>query len=219
MQAIRQNILFSSLDDSQFSCILENSKTIELKEHDSLFQQQQKAEYFYFLASGDIKLYRLSPDGGEKVIEIIRAGQTFAEAVMFMQGHFYPVSAQALTDCRLVQIKMETFRDLLAHSPGTSLKILGYMSRRLHGLVQEIDQLSLQNAKMRVIQFLLREIPADAITPYRLQWNTPKTVLASRLSVRPETFSRILQQLMQEQLIRVEGKSIEILDVEGLKQN
>ena len=217
MHALRKNILFSALDEEQFTRVIAGSKVIHLKEGEMLFQQQQKADYFYMLETGDIKLYRLSPDGAEKVIELIRAGQTFAEAMMFMDGGFYPVNAQAITESRLIRVEMAMFRDLLEHSPKTSLKILGYMSKRLHGLVQEIDQLSLQNAKMRVIQFLLRELPADAISPCQLQWNTPKTVLASRLSVRPETFSRILQQLTQEQLIKVDGKSIEILDIDGLK--
>jgi len=136
---------------------------------------------------------------------------------MFMDGGFYPVNAQALIDSQLIRVEMAMFRDLLKHSPKTSLKILGYMSQRLHGLVQEIDQLTLQNAKMRVIQFILREIPVDARVPCQLEWNTPKTVLASRLSVRPETFSRILQQLTQEKLIKVDRKSIDILDIDGLK--
>ena len=218
MDILRKNILFSSLDEEQFACVAAGSKAIQLKEGEVLFQQQQTADYFYLLETGEIKLYRLSPDGAEKVIELIRAGQTFAEAMMFMDGGYYPVNAQALTESRLIRIEMAMFRNLLEHSPKTSLKILGYMSKRLHGLVQEIDQLTLQNAKMRVIQFLLRELPADASSPCQLQWNTPKTVLASRLSVRPETFSRILQQLSQEQLIKVDRKSIEILDIDGLKR-
>jgi len=217
MDVLRQNILFSGLDEDQFSRVIKGSKAIQLKEGELLFEQQQAADYFYLLETGEIKLYRLSPDGAEKVIELIRAGQTFAEAMMFMEGGFYPVNAQAVTESRLIRVEMAMFRDLLEHSPKTSLKILGYMSQRLHGLVQEIDQLSLQNAKMRVIQYLLRELPAEAVSPCQVQWNTPKTVLASRLSVRPETFSRILKQLTQEQLIKVDKKSIAILDIDGLK--
>jgi len=217
MEILRQNILFSSLDEDQFSRVTAGSKSIKLTEGEVLFQQQQAADYFYLLEQGEIKLYRSSADGAEKVIELIRAGQTFAEAMMFMDGGFYPVNAQALIDSQLIRVEMAMFRDLLEHSPKTSLKILGYMSQRLHGLVQEIDQLTLQNAKMRVIQFILREIPVDARVPCQLEWNTPKTVLASRLSVRPETFSRILQQLTQEKLIKVDRKSIDILDIDGLK--
>jgi len=217
MEILRQNILFSGLGEDQFSQVTSGAKEIQLKEGEVLFQQQQKADYFYLLEHGEIKLYRSSADGAEKVIEIIKAGQTFAEAMMFMDGGFYPVNAQAVTDSRLIRVEMAMFRSLLKHSPETSLKILGYMSQRLHGLIQEIDQLTLQNAKMRVIQFILREIPIDATAPCQLEWNTPKTVLASRLSVRPETFSRILQQLTQENLIKVDRKSIDILDIGGLK--
>ena len=216
MDILRQHILFSGLNKEQFHQVAESSKVVKLKESDVLFEQQQRAEYFYYLETGGIKLYRLSADGGEKVIEILSEGQTFAEAVMFMHGSIYPVNAQALTDCRLMRIEMVLFRGLLEHSPETSLKILGHMSRRLHGLVQEIDQLTLTNAKMRVVQFLLRELPAEASSPWPLQWDAPKTVLASRLSVRPETFSRILKQLAQEHLIKVNKKNIIIVDIEGL---
>ncbi len=217
MQVLAKNLLFSSLDTEQFNRVVANSKVIELQEGELLFQQQQAADYFYLLEMGEVKLFRLSPDGAEKVIELIRDGQTFAEAMMFMENGFYPVNAQAVSDSRLIQIEMAMFRDMLKHSPETSLKILGHMSQRLHGLVQEIDQVTLQNAKMRVIQYLLREIPVDSPLPYRLQWDTPKTVLASRLSVRPETFSRILQQLSQEKLIKVDGKYIAVCDLNGLK--
>lgn len=217
MDILRQNILFSGLDKTQFAQVVASSKVMLLKEGGLLFEQKQTAHYFYFLETGEIKLFRLSADGGEKVIELIKAGQTFAEAVMFMHGSIYPVNAQAVTDSRLICIEMVMFRDLLEDSPQTCLKILGHMSRRLHGLVQEIDFVTLQNAKMRVVHYLLRELPADACSPCQIQWNTPKTVLASRLSVRPETFSRILKQLTQEHLIKVDRKSIEILDIDGLK--
>jgi len=217
MEILRENILFSSLTDEQYQLVLANTKRVQLSEGEVLFRQQTPAEYFYLLEIGDIKLYRLAPNGSEKVIELIRAGQTFAEAVMFMQGSIYPVNAQAFSSSQLIRIDMAVYRDLLKHSSETSLKILGYMSQRLHGLIQEIEQVSLQNAKIRVIQFLLRELPDGAEIPYLIQWNTPKTVLASRLSIRPETFSRTLQQLSQEGLIKVDKKSIEILNIEKLK--
>jgi len=218
MELLRNNVLFAGLSEPQFAQVLTGSKVIEIEEGEVLFRQQQVADYFYLLASGDIKLYRLSPEGAEKVIELIRAGQTFAEAVMFMAGSVYPVNAQALTESRLIRVEMVMFRTLLEDSPQSCLKILGHMSKRLHGTVQEIEQLTLQNAKMRVVQFLLRELPNDASTSHKLQWSAPKTVIASRLSVRPETFSRILQQLIQEMLIQVDGKFIEILDIDRLRQ-
>ena len=218
MNSLRQHLLFADLNEDQFTHITKSVVKLQLTEGEHLFRQQQPARYFYLLEIGQIKLYRLSPNGEEKVIELVGEGQTFAEAVMFMQGRAYPVNAQALADSHLIRIEMAGFRHLLEQSPQTCLAILGHMSQRLHGAIQEIDQLTLQNATMRVIQFLLRELPVNATAPVRLQWTTPKAVLASRLSIRPETFSRILQQLTQEGLIRVEGKHVVVLNIDALHQ-
>jgi CRP-like cAMP-binding protein len=88
----------------------------------------------------------------------------------------------------------------------------------LHGAIQDIDQLTLQNAGMRVIQLLLHSAPDSAANRYSLEWETPKQILASRLSVRPETFSRILQRLSRQGLITVQGKMIEVLDAKALRR-
>ncbi len=218
MESLRQNFLFSTLDQQQFTSLVEHSSRQQLADGEHLFHQKEAADYFYLLETGNIKLYRLSSNGEEKVIELIHQGQTFAEAVMFMQGGTYPVNAQALSDCQLIRIHMKTFLKILENSTGNCLKILALMSQRLHGAIQEIDQLSLQNAKMRVIQFLLRDVTSDTCTPHTLKWAMPKATLASRLSVRPETFSRTLQQLSQAGLIQVKGKSITLLNIDALRQ-
>lgn len=217
MSSLRQHLLFATLNEQQFSQVEVDSSTISLTEGDHLFHQQDPADYFYFLQSGDIKLYRLSPNGEEKVIELIHPGQTFAEAVMFMQIQHYPVHAQAISACQLIQIRMSTFRKLLDHSPEACMKILARMSQILHGAIQEIDQLTLQNATMRVVQFMLQDASSDTQLPYVIKWTAPKATLASRLSVRPETFSRILNQLTRDGLIEVKGKTITVLDLDALR--
>jgi CRP-like cAMP-binding protein len=214
----RQHLLFASFDDGQFRQVAHVMAEVRLADGEHLFRQQDPARYFYLLTAGQIKLYRLSANGEEKVIELIAAGQSFAEAVMFMDFGVYPVNAQALGDCALLRVDMAAYRTLLGQSPETCLRLLGHMSQRLHQSIREIGQLTLQNATMRIVQFLLNALPASVSAPHHIQWETPKSVLASRLSVRPETFSRILQQLSQERLIRVHGKTVEILDTEALRQ-
>ena len=91
------------------------------------------------------------------------------------------------------------------------------MSRRLHGAIQDIDQLTLQNASMRVIQLLLQSAPDQFVNHYSVDLETPKQVLASRLSVRPETFSRIFGNLSRKGLIDVQGKTMEVLDLKALQ--
>ncbi len=216
-EQFRQHHLFAMLDDAQFDRVLSATQSIALAEDEHLFHFGDQAQYFYLLRTGQIQLYRLSPGGEEKVIEIVQPGQTFAEAVMFFNGHSYPVSAKAVLNSALWGIDMAAFLSLLRESNALCLRLLGGLSRRLHGAIQDIDQLTLQNANMRVIQLLLQSAPDRSASQYSLEWETPKQILASRLSVRPETFSRILQQLSRKGLISVHGKMVEVLSVKGLQ--
>jgi CRP/FNR family transcriptional regulator, dissimilatory nitrate respiration regulator len=215
---LRQNFLFAGLNDEQFEQIRETSRLLEVKEGEHLFHCGDVARHFFWLQQGLVQLYRLSPAGEEKVIDLIQAGQTFAEAVMFFKHNQFPVSAKAVRDSQLWMIDMSVFLGFLQESNELCLHMLGDMSRRLHNAIKEIDQLTLQNASVRVIQFLLQSAPPDQPDRYILEWDTPKQVLASRLSVRPETFSRILQQLIKQQLISVNGKTVEVRDHQGLRK-
>jgi CRP-like cAMP-binding protein len=217
-QQLRNHYLFAIPDDDQFEQILPGVQELELEENEHLFHFGEQARYFYLLGDGQIQLYRLSAMGEEKVIEIIQPGQSFAEAVMFFKINSYPVSAKAVLPSRLWRIDMKLFLKLLQDSNELCLRMLGGMSKRLHGAIQDIEQLTLQNASMRVIQLLLQAAPDGISNQYSLDLETPKQVLASRLSVRPETFSRILQQLSRKALISVQGKTIHILDFKALQQ-
>lgn len=217
-QQLRHHYLFAILDDDQFEQILPGVQEFELEENEHLFHFGDQARYFYLLSDGQIQLYRLSAMGEEKVIEIIQPEQSFAEAVMFFNISNYPVSAKAVLPSRFWRIEMKLFLKLLQDSNELCLRMLGGMSKRLHGAIWDIEQLTLQNASMRVIQLLLQAAPDGISNQYSLDLETPKQVLASRLSVRPETFSRILQQLSRKALISVQGKTIHILDFKALQQ-
>jgi CRP/FNR family transcriptional regulator, dissimilatory nitrate respiration regulator len=217
-QQLYKHYFFATLNEEQFSQILPGIQEIELAENEHLFHFGDHAKYFYVLSEGQIQLYRLSPTGEEKVIEIIQPGQSFAEAVMFFNINSYPVSAKAVIASKLWRIELKPFLGLLQASNELCLRMLGSLSKRLHGAIQDIEQLTLQNASMRVIQLLLQSAPDAEGNQYSLDLETPKQVLASRLSVRPETFSRILQQLSRKKLISVQGKTIHILDFNGLQR-
>jgi CRP-like cAMP-binding protein len=186
-----------------------------------LFRQGQPAERFYFVQTGRVRLFRLAADGGEKVIELIGPGQTFAEAVMFMSepagsGRF-PVCAAALEAAQLLAIDSRDFAAMLRESPETCFALLGDLSRRLHAMIAEIDSLTLHSAQGRVARWLLRGIDAaESGTGPTLRLSVSKSVLASRLSIQPETWSRITRRLMDQRVIRVDGELVEILDREAL---
>jgi CRP-like cAMP-binding protein len=212
-----QHHLFAALEPADMAEALQSAAPLRLEAGEDLFSMGQPARRFFVVEAGSILLYRLSPAGEEKIIEIIQPRQSFAEAVMFLDGQRYPVSARALAESVVWGFGMDAYRALLETSPALCFKLLGRMSQKLHQLLQDIDQLSLSNARMRVAQYLLDAAPAGNPARYQVQWDTPKQILASRLSVRPETFSRILQQLTQSGAIQVQGKVVTVLDAQRLR--
>ncbi len=215
---LRRTYLFSALDDAQLQVMKDAMQVIKIEEGRALFEHGQPAERFFLVLEGQIKLYRLSEEGDEKVIEIVRPGETFAEAVTFMSGKFYPVSASALVDSRLLSFSNEAFRDILRGSVDSCFRLMADMSQRLHRRLNEIDSLTLHNATYRLVSYLLQELPDDVLESPEIVLTTPKHVIASRLSIKPETFSRILTKLSRDGLIVVRGNSIVLEDLPRLRK-
>lgn len=217
IEELRQIYLFASLTDEQLNMMLDSAHPVELEQKQVLFEAGQTADDFYLLRSGQMKLYCLSPGGDEKVIEIVRPGETFAEAITFMENQAYPVSAEAIMSSKLYCFKMKIFRNLMDGSPGTCMRLMADMSRRLRMRVNEINNLTLHNATYRLVVYLLEQIPEGAVEMMDIHLGTPKSIIASRLSIQPETFSRILSKLSQRGLLKVHVNDITLLDVNGLR--
>ena len=175
---------------------------------------------FHLVVYGQVKLGFSTEDGAEKVIEIIGPGQSFGEALMFLDKP-YIVFSQALADCLLLHVAKQTVFEEIARNQHFARKLLGGLSRRLHGLVLDVVEYSLRSGAQRVIGFLLRADAEradddDAELSVRLPAN--KTNIASRLNLSPEHFSRILHDLADAGLIRVERRTVHICDPEGLRR-
>lgn len=212
---LRKGLLFSRLSDKQLARIAQKTCQVELREGEALFEQGDEADRFYLVVNGHLKLFRLSPDGNEKVIEVVSPGQTFAEALMFLDASFYPVGAQALSRARVLSVDSKSFLQMLRESVELCFLMMGDMSFRLRGLIQEIDDLSLHSATCRVAGYLLTNAPEGES---RFDLKIPKQVLASRLSVKPETFSRIIKRLNSSNILEFKGSHVEIKDFQRLRE-
>lgn len=209
IEALRQTPLLSRLAEAELQRIARHAVRLRLDEGQLLFSQGDPAERFYLVEQGQMRLFRLSPDGAEKVIEIVSPGQTFAEALTFLALPRYPVCAAALAPTRLISIDARDFAAMLRESVDTCFVVLGALSQRLRGLISDIDTLTLHNARSRVTRYLLARCPAPRTT---LALDVRKAVLASRLSIQPETFSRVIRQLSDDGLIGIDGHRISLLD-------
>jgi CRP-like cAMP-binding protein len=113
----------------------------------------------------------------------------------------------------LIGIEARAFAAMLRESVDTCFVVMGVLSQRLHGLIGEIDNLTLHDARTRVARYLLAQVPQDR-RGFTLE--VPKGVLASRLSIKPETFSRVIRQLTQDGICSVRGAQVTIIDRAGL---
>lgn len=218
-EELRLHPFFAELDAAGLAAVRVGVKRVVLPPGERLFEMGQRAERFWLVRRGRIKLYRLTANGAEKVIEVIGPGQTFAEAVMFFSLREYPVHSEALTEAEVLGFDADRFLAVLRASPDTCLRVLGGLSQRLRHRIDEIEALSLQNSTLRVITWLLQQLPNDA-APQRahlIRLDVQKKVLASRLSLQPETLSRVLHGLADRGVIAVEGPELRVLDAARLR--
>ena len=214
LEALGTSHLFSELTEAQMDRVRRHSHVTDMIEGESLFFQGDNATSFYLVVSGRIKLFRISPDGKEKVVEIMEeAGATFAEALMFMDQPHYPVNATAIGASRVIGINGKDFKAMLRESIDTCFLLLGGMSFRLRGLIREIDALSLDTGTVRTVSYLLNQAPADSNC---FELTIAKSVIASRLSVKPETFSRILRNLHEQEILSIDGRNVTIHDRDAM---
>ena len=199
---LKQYHLFSRLSEEQLDRVCHHAHIISLEEGKSLFCQGDDVVCFYLVLTGKIKLFRVSPDGNEKIVEFVDQGDSFAEALMFMDRPHYPVNASALTACKIIGINSQDFKAMLRDSIDTCFLLMGGMSIRLRRLIQEIDTLSLSTGTVRIVTYLLEN---------------SKSVIASRLSVKPETFSRILKHLHELKILTINGRNVTIHDRNAMK--
>jgi CRP/FNR family transcriptional regulator, dissimilatory nitrate respiration regulator len=210
--------LFSSMSPDEVARISRGTREIRVNKGDILFHKGDPNQGFHLLLSGQVKLAFTSAQGNEKVVEIVGPGQTFGEAIMFMDTP-YIVFAQALSDSQLLHISKAALYEELENDPRLARKMLASMAMRLHQLMHDMEGYSLHSGKERITDYLLRELPEKTVSgPATVSLATTKGIIASRLNLTQEHFSRILHELVEDKLIIVKGRDIEIPDVARLRQ-
>jgi CRP/FNR family transcriptional regulator, dissimilatory nitrate respiration regulator len=210
--------LFKELASDELDRIASSTREVRVGRAEVLFRRGDPALGFHIIVFGQVKLAFTSPRGDEKVVDLISPGQSFGEAVMFMERP-HVVTAQALSDSLLLYIAREIVFDELERDPRFVRRIIAGLSSRLHRLMSDLESDSLHSGSQRVIGYLLRDSDEDSAPARALEVTLPATkgVIASRLSLTQEHFSRILHDLAARGLIEVHGRSIYIADVARLR--
>lgn len=213
LSILKQMPLFDRLSANDLSLVVAGMQIRKLDKGDALFQQGDEARHFYGVLSGWIQIYRDNASGERAVLNIFGRGETFAEAAMFVGGH-YPANAEVIEPARLCMFSRKSFEASVEANPNLGLAMLGSISRHLHHMMLQVEQLKTRNAGQRLAQFLLHlcttETGSCTITlPY------DKALVAGRLGMKPESLSRNLARLSSVG-IHVDGNTVTVKSVADL---
>lgn len=210
--------MFGNLSKPERENVAQECSLRRLSRGDMVFRAGETCSEFNIIVTGQVKLYVASSTGQEKVVELIGPGQSFAESMMFLDKP-HMLNAQTLTDTMLMSVSKQTVLDEIERDSRFSLQMLTGLSRGMHGLLRDVEGYALHTGMQRLIGYLLRDFD-DEITEgmgtYTVSLPVSKATIASRLSLTPEYFSRVLHELETEKLIEIDKREIRILDVHRL---
>jgi CRP-like cAMP-binding protein len=209
--------VFSGLSAGELKRIAEGSNELDAPRGTILFHRGETADGLYILMSGQLKLSLQTPRGEEKVVDLLEPGRICGEAAIFL-GKPYAASAETLVDSKLVHIPKELVVAEIQANPALSWNVIRCLSERVYKQIIEHEIYVMSSGLQRVIRYLLDHQPDPhengAVT---LTLPAKKWIIASQLNLTQEHFSRILHDLVKDDLIKVEGRNVAIPDIERLR--
>ncbi|GAM09237.1 cAMP receptor protein [Geobacter sp. OR-1] len=220
VQILKKSMLFSGLSEEHLSDVAAISSRRSFGRGETLFSEGDTANGFYLLASGGMKLCKISPDGREKVLHFVHPGETFAEAAFFGDGR-YPAEARGIEKGETLFFPREGFMGLLERDPQFALNLIVSLSLLLRRFARQIEELSFAEVPNRLAAYLCELIERKS-TSFQgktyLELEMKKGELASRLGTVSETLSRSLRKFREEGVMEVEGNKVIVYDLNRLKE-
>ncbi len=207
--------LFQAMGVEITRAIIQNCSPRHYERGERVFQQGDPAESFFLVIEGWVKIYRERENGEQIVVSIFTAGETFGEAAMFMGGR-YPASAEAVSPARILRVDGAALRRAILQNPQLAFDMLAAFSVHLKQLVEQIEQLKAKSASQRIADFLLDQI-GDISGQAKIALPYEKALIANRLGMQPESFSRALVKL-REMGVTVARDNVLIKDVGKLAE-
>ncbi|HEB69525.1 MAG TPA: Crp/Fnr family transcriptional regulator [Desulfobulbus sp.] len=207
--------LFSGISESQLAEVSAISRVKTVARGETIFFEGDEATGFYMVAEGKIKIFKTSLEGREQILHIFGPGEPFGEVPVF-HGQPFPANAVALSKGKLLFFPRSEFSDLVHANPSLALNMLAMLSLRLRRFATQIEHLSLKEVPGRLASHLLYLCEEQGRTD-QVTLDIPKGQLASLLGTSPETLSRIFAKMSEDNILRVQGKLIEIIDLDRLE--
>lgn len=213
---LANSLLFSGLPDEQLEQIAAIAVTKRYRKGASIFFEGQPGVGFYMVTRGKVKIFKTSFDGKEQILHIFGPGEPFGEVPVF-HGTPFPANAEALNESEVLFFPRTEFVGLITAHPSLALNMLAVLALRLRRFATQVEHLSLKEVPGRLASYLAY-LMQEQQRQDRVVLDIPKGQLASLLGTSSETLSRIFNKMSEQGLIRVEGKTIFILDHAGLRE-
>jgi CRP/FNR family transcriptional regulator, dissimilatory nitrate respiration regulator len=206
--------LFNGLPSEQLDRIVRIVIEKNYNRGETIFFEGDNGTGFYMVNAGKVKIYKMSLSGKEQILHIFGPGEPFGEVPVF-HGQPFPATAEALVKTTLLFFPRDKFIQLVNETPSIALNMLAVLSMRLRRFASQIENLSLKEVPARLADYLLY-LSEEQGNVNEVELEISKGQLASLLGTIPETLSRIFAKMSDEGLIAVEGRSIRILNRDGL---
>jgi CRP-like cAMP-binding protein len=202
---IQESFFFKQLNEAHHRNLAEICAIRLYSKRSYLFHEGEKGGMMFLLVDGNVQLHKNTEDGREVVIRVVGPGDVFAEVILFEQD-CYPVSARAVTAVQALAFPREGIHRLLVQEGFRNDFIAALMEKQRY-LTQRIQDLTTKDVEQRFFLFLRNQYGA------RGEIKTPlsKKDIAAAIGTTPESLSRLIQRLQEEQIIRWEGPCIEVL--------
>lgn len=210
--------LFRQVEGRTIQLLAHEAKLSHMDRGQAIFQSGSQKTGLFLVKSGLVKLSILSPNGAERVIDVVSSGGTFGESILFSKQKTR-LNAEMLSRGEVIEIPQTAVEKAVKNCPTLAAAMLHYLSTKICRLLGELENCCLRSARQRVVDYLLmiaREQSEESADQLLLP--AGKGIIASLLDITPETFSRELNRLMGQGLIEVSRNHIRILDLEGMRQ-
>ncbi|MCP4923936.1 MAG: cyclic nucleotide-binding domain-containing protein, partial [bacterium] len=189
--------LFSALPEESLHSLLQHGQVREFPKGKLLFLEGEHANRLYVVLRGWIKIFNGTTSGEETILQMLSSGDPIMESAVFLNTTF-PVSAQVAENSILLSLPAPVVREQVRGNHELTLNLLENMSHRSQGSIRQIESARLKSADERVGWFLLKLLIEQGYASKRIELPYDKSLIASYLDMKRETFSRSLKRLKEK---------------------
>ena len=215
LDIISKSQLFGGLCETHLKEIRGVSNEITVNKGEIIFLDGDEGNGFYLVIKGVVKVYKMSPEGKEQILHIVKTGETIG-AVPVFSGTSFPANAQAIAKSMLLYFPKKKFIGLITSNPALTMNILAILSMRLREFTVQVENLSLKEIPSRLAAYLLYQSQEQGGRE-RITLDIKKSQISNLLGTGPESLSRAMGAMKELKMIEVDGSNIQLLDREALE--